>query len=172
MHLLLLPHTPGHVNFSDELCAALRLADGVLLVVDAVEGIMVGTERAIKQASGLAACDWMGWGLPHCGGGADLGSGTAPVLLCFSSPMSTPQTSITCPAIQCMQAAAEGLPIVLVLSKIDRLIAELKLPPGDAYHKVLLPGCRQGSGVCCAAAPHSPRPQWSVQPEPWQGSRW
>ncbi len=33
MALLLLP--AGHVNFADELSAALRLADGVLLVVDA-----------------------------------------------------------------------------------------------------------------------------------------
>ncbi len=37
------------MNFSDEMCAALRLADGALLVVDAVEGIMVNTERAVKQ---------------------------------------------------------------------------------------------------------------------------
>ncbi|PRW60836.1 116 kDa U5 small nuclear ribonucleo component-like isoform A [Chlorella sorokiniana] len=74
--------TPGHVNFADELSAALRLADGVLLVVDAVEGVMVGTERAIKAA------------------------------------------------------AAEGLPICLLISKVDRLLLELKLPPPDAYHKL------------------------------------
>ncbi|KAL4855038.1 U5 small nuclear ribonucleoprotein component CLO [Chlorella vulgaris] len=74
--------TPGHVNFSDELSAALRLSDGVLLVVDAVEGVMVGTERAIKAA------------------------------------------------------ATEGLPICLLISKFDRLLLELKLPPPDAYHKL------------------------------------
>ncbi len=54
----------------------------MLLVVDAVEGLMVGTERAIKQA------------------------------------------------------AAEGLALVLLVSKVDRLIVELKLPPADAYHKL------------------------------------
>eukprot|EP01029_Cantina_marsupialis_P020376 TRINITY_DN4773_c0_g1_i1.p1 TRINITY_DN4773_c0_g1~~TRINITY_DN4773_c0_g1_i1.p1 ORF type:complete len:971 (+),score=330.09 TRINITY_DN4773_c0_g1_i1:186-3098(+) len=29
-----------------------------------------------------------------------------------------------------------GLPVVVVLSKIDRLFGELKLPPEDAYHKI------------------------------------
>ena len=34
------------------------------------------------------------------------------------------------------QAVAEGLPLTLVLTKIDRLIVELKLPPADAYYKL------------------------------------
>lgn len=35
------------------------------------------------------------------------------------------------------QAVAEGLPILLCLSKLDRLLVELKLPPRDAYYKLL-----------------------------------
>eukprot|EP00201_Polytomella_parva_P023615 CAMPEP_0175046266 /NCGR_PEP_ID=MMETSP0052_2-20121109/4931_1 /TAXON_ID=51329 ORGANISM="Polytomella parva, Strain SAG 63-3" /NCGR_SAMPLE_ID=MMETSP0052_2 /ASSEMBLY_ACC=CAM_ASM_000194 /LENGTH=1056 /DNA_ID=CAMNT_0016309985 /DNA_START=63 /DNA_END=3230 /DNA_ORIENTATION=+ len=73
---------PGHVNFNDEVTAAMRLADGVLLCVDACEGVMVATERAARQA------------------------------------------------------VQEGLRVTLLLTKIDRLITELKLPPADAYHKL------------------------------------
>eukprot|EP00884_Botryococcus_braunii_P000125 jgi/Botrbrau1/10112/Bobra.20_2s0019.1 len=81
-YLLNLIDTPGHINFNDEVSAAMRLADGALLVVDAAEGIMLVTEKAIQQA------------------------------------------------------LQNGLPICLVFSKVDRLITELKLPPGDAYHKL------------------------------------
>jgi U5 small nuclear ribonucleoprotein component len=42
--------TPGHVNFSDEQTAAIRLADGAVIVVDAVEGVVMQTERSIKHA--------------------------------------------------------------------------------------------------------------------------
>jgi U5 small nuclear ribonucleoprotein component len=74
--------TPGHVNFIDEVCAASRIADGMVLVVDAVEGVMLNTTRVIKQA------------------------------------------------------AAQQMPICLVINKIDRLVIELKLPPADAYFKL------------------------------------
>ncbi|KAG2486973.1 hypothetical protein HYH03_014346 [Edaphochlamys debaryana] len=81
-YLINLLDCPGHVNFNDEVTAAMRLADGLLLVVDAAEGIMVVTERAVRQA------------------------------------------------------LQEGLAITLIISKVDRLITELKLPPADAYHKL------------------------------------
>jgi U5 small nuclear ribonucleoprotein component len=35
------------------------------------------------------------------------------------------------------QAISEGLPITLLINKIDRLIVELKLPPRDCYYKLL-----------------------------------
>eukprot|EP00493_Phyllostaurus_siculus_P026111 UN26456 len=49
---------PGHVNFSDEMTAGMRLADGVIILVDAVEGIMLNTERAIRHAvrHGIPIC--------------------------------------------------------------------------------------------------------------------
>ena len=42
--------TPGHVNFVDEVAASIRLADGVVLVVDVVEGVQANTEQIIKHA--------------------------------------------------------------------------------------------------------------------------
>ncbi|WVF69346.1 hypothetical protein IAT40_004122 [Kwoniella sp. CBS 6097] len=42
--------TPGHVNFVDEVASIARLVDGVVLVVDVVEGVMHGTEAVIRHA--------------------------------------------------------------------------------------------------------------------------
>ncbi len=39
----------GHVDFIDEVTAAIRIADGALLVVDVVEGVMANTEKIIKH---------------------------------------------------------------------------------------------------------------------------
>jgi U5 small nuclear ribonucleoprotein component len=48
-HLFNFIDTPGHVNFSDEVSAAVRVADGALLVVDVVEGVMIHTEQIIRH---------------------------------------------------------------------------------------------------------------------------
>ncbi|WVQ65874.1 uncharacterized protein L199_004052 [Kwoniella botswanensis] len=42
--------TPGHVNFVDEVASVGRLVDGVVLVVDVVEGVMHNTEQIIRHA--------------------------------------------------------------------------------------------------------------------------
>lgn len=42
--------TPGHVNFSDEATASIRMTDGIVLFVDAAEGVMLNTERLLKHA--------------------------------------------------------------------------------------------------------------------------
>lgn len=81
--LLNLLDCPGHVNFSDESTAAIRAADGAVIVVDAVEGVMLNTERMI------------------------------------------------------IHALESQLSICLVINKMDRLILELKLPPQDAYYKLM-----------------------------------
>ena len=81
-HLLNIIDTPGHVNFADEVAVSMRLVDGIVLVVDVVEGVQVQTELAIKHA------------------------------------------------------VLAGLPLVLLINKMDRLILELKLPPTDAYFKL------------------------------------
>lgn len=81
-HLINILDTPGHANFADEVAASLRLVDGVVLVVDVVEGVQVQTELAIKHA------------------------------------------------------VLSGLPMVLLVNKMDRLMLELKLPPTDAYFKL------------------------------------
>ncbi|WFD02227.1 hypothetical protein MOBT1_000908 [Malassezia obtusa] len=81
-YLVNLIDTPGHPNFVDEVAAAVRLVDGVVLVVDVVEGVMCNTEAIVRF---------------------------------------------------CLR---EGVPMTLVVNKLDRLILELRLPPQEAYFKI------------------------------------
>eukprot|EP00940_MAST-03C_sp_MAST-3C-sp2_P001015 g1015.t1 len=81
-YLINIVDTPGHINFSDEVVAGMRVADGAVIVIDVIEGVLLNTQRVIQSA------------------------------------------------------VKNRLAIVVVLTKIDRLILELKLPPEDAYFKI------------------------------------
>lgn len=136
----------GHVDFSSEVTAALRITDGALVVVDCIEGVCVQTETVLRQvrparcARGPLAplsprllCRSCSRGCPPAGCSA----GWAAAAAAAAARLRSSRSSLTFhppphphPPVQ---ALGERIRPVMTVNKIDRCFLELMLDPEEAF---------------------------------------
>lgn len=101
--LINLIDSPGHVDFSSEVTAALRVTDGALVVVDCVSGNSINSNSLTRLSAQRLTCCF-----PHAG-------------VCVQT-----ETVLR-------QAIAERIKPVLMMNKMDRALLELQLEPDELY---------------------------------------
>lgn len=58
-HLIHLIDTPGHINFVDEVASSMRLSDGIILVVDVVEGVSLIVVMPVSENNIIYFSSWL-----------------------------------------------------------------------------------------------------------------
>lgn len=110
------------MNFSDEVTSSIRLSDGVVLFIDAAEGVSQLLFAVLPNQHYLYL--FMSF---HVWSSAAHRSHR---YLCISAQVMLNTERLIKHAVQ------ERMAITICINKVDRLILELKLPPTDAYYKL------------------------------------
>lgn len=108
----------GHVNFSDEVTSSIRISDGVVLFIDAAEGVShLLSHLPLTVALPLRTSESF-----------NLLYNPELCVSLFQVMLNTERLI--------KHAVQERMAITICINKVDRLIVELKLPPTDAYYKL------------------------------------
>lgn len=110
------------MNFSDEVTSSIRLSDGVVLFIDAAEGVSQLLFAVLPNQHHL----YLFMSLYVCSSAAH----RSHRYLCISAQVMLNTERLIKHAVQ------ERMAITICINKVDRLILELKLPPTDAYYKL------------------------------------